>query len=147
MVNFMTIDNNRHSNQSNNTGRNNDSKLTILIADDDDDNRTMLKTLLEIWGYRVLEAKDGGEAFGFAEKARPDLILMDVRMPRFDGFETARRIRRSKKTVGVPIIFISGCAEKSYRNEAGDAGGNEYMVKPVDFGVLEKTLVKYLSGH
>ena len=143
----MTIENTGHSNQLNNIGRNNDSQPTILIADDDEDNRTMLRTLLELWNYRVLEAKDGGEALGLAERARLDLILMDVRMPRFDGIETARRIRRSKKTVGVPIIFLSGCAEKTYRNEAGEVGGNEYLVKPLDFEVLEKTLVKYLSGH
>lgn len=145
MLNFMTIDSTRPSNPFNDTGRSNAHKPAILIADDNDDSRAMLRTLLEIWGYRVLEAKDGGEALRYAEIMRPDLILMDVRMPLFDGFETARRIRSSERTGTMPIIFLSGCAEQNYRNEAGDAGGNEYLVKPLDFGELERTLFMYLT--
>jgi len=122
------------------------NKPMILIADDDEDNRTMLKILLEIWDYSVLEAKDGGEALSFAEKEHPDLILMDVRMPQLDGFETARRIRQSEKTGSVPIIFLSGFAETAFRNEAAAAGGNEYLIKPVDFGELETLLGRFLSA-
>ena len=145
MLSFTKMNDTEYSNYGTGDERHKRLKPTILIADDDDDNRAMLKVLLEIWDYNVLEAKDGREALGFAEKTCPDLILMDVRMPRFDGFETARRLRRSEKTRRVPIIFLSGCAENKYRKEAGAVGGNEYFIKPLDFGELERTIFKYLS--
>ena len=123
----------------------NDQMPAVLIVEDDEDSRQMLKILLEIWKYRVLEAKDGLEAVSVAESARPDLILMDVKLPKFDGFETTRRLRQSEIIDGVPIIFLSGCAEEIYRRAADAVGGNEYLVKPLDFQLLEITLNKYIS--
>jgi CheY-like chemotaxis protein len=116
----------------------------VLIVDDDDDSRLMLKLLLETWKYRVIEAKDGIEAINIAENSCPDLILMDVRMPRLDGFGVTFRIRQSTKIESVPIIFLSGCAEASYRQTASAVGGNEYLVKPLDFEELETTVGKYI---
>lgn len=104
----------------------------------------MLKFLLETWSYRVIEAKDGMEAVSIAEKEYPDLILMDVKLPHFDGFDVTRRIRQSAKTGDVPIFFLSGYAEAVYRNEATAAGGNEYLVKPLNFEELENTLGGYI---
>jgi DNA-binding response OmpR family regulator len=123
----------------------NDLALTILIADDDDDSRNMLKILLKLWNYKVVEAKDGSEAVSLAKEMRPDLILMDVRMPQLDGFETARRIRQSEEVNGVPIIFLSACAELAFYNRAIESGGDDYLIKPLDFDLLEKTLDQYLS--
>lgn len=120
------------------------SPPVILIADDDDDSRLMLKFLLESWNYLVIEAVNGAEAFCIAETEKPDLILMDVRMPDLDGFETARKIRESGNMDGVPIIFLSGCAEQFYRDRTKEAGGNDYLVKPLDFDRLANTLGKYL---
>lgn len=116
----------------------------VLVADDDDDNRIMLRFLLESWNYKVLEAKDGSEALSITETERPDLILMDVRMPRFDGFETARQIRRLPETERLPIIFISGCAQTTYRESAAEVGGNDYLIKPLNFDHLKDTLAKYI---
>jgi CheY-like chemotaxis protein len=116
----------------------------ILIVENDEDNRTMLKFLLEMWKYRVLEADDGIEALIIAEQERPDLILMDVRLPGLDGFDATRQIRKSEKIQSVPVIFLSGCAEASSRNAANDAGGNEYLVKPINFQELQYTLGKYI---
>lgn len=117
----------------------------ILIADDDEDSREMLRFLLESWSYRVLEAKDGKEAVRLTKTRKPNLILMDVKMPDLDGFETARAIRESSDIDGVPIIFLSGCAEKIYRRRASEAGGDGYLVKPLDFEKLEKMLGKYIQ--
>jgi CheY-like chemotaxis protein len=117
----------------------------ILVVDDDVDNRQMLRCLLEIWRFSVVEAENGAEAAGIAEELRPDLILMDVRMPLIDGFDAARLIRGSTKAFDVPILFLSGCAEDSYREAADAAGANEYLIKPLDFRELEKTVAKYLS--
>ncbi len=116
----------------------------ILIVDDDEDNRSMLKLLLEIWKYRVIEAANGLEAITIAENTRPDLILMDVKLPLLDGFSATVELRHSEKIENVPVIFLSACAEAIYKQKASDAGGNEYLTKPLDFEELEKTLGKYI---
>lgn len=118
----------------------------ILIVEDDEDSRLMLRLLLEMWRYGVIEAKDGVEAVSLAEKQQPDLILMDVKLPLLDGFATTRRIRASTAIDGVPIVFLSGCAEDEYRRAAFAAGGNEYLIKPLDFEQLEGTLGKYIPA-
>lgn len=117
----------------------------ILIVDDDEDSRLMLNFLLETWDYLVVEAKDGIEAVNLAERERPDLILMDVKLPCLDGFEVTRRIRQSEQTGGIPIVFLSGCAEPHYRRAATEVGDNDYLVKPLDFDKLQNTLVKYID--
>lgn len=126
-------------------GRDSETNPTVLIVDDDDDSRLMLRTLLEIWKYRVVEAADGGEAISVAVDSHPDLILMDVKLPDLDGFVVTQKIRQSAKIESVPIIFLSGCAETIYRQKASAVGGSEYLVKPLNFEELEHTLGKYIS--
>jgi CheY-like chemotaxis protein len=122
-----------------------DEKLpTVLVVDDNDDSREILKILLEMWNFKVVEAANGDEAIKRAENVFPDVILMDVRMPDLSGFEVTRHLRQSAKTADVPIIFLSGCAEENYKKQASAVGGNEYLVKPIDFQELEATLGKYL---
>ncbi len=70
---------------------------------------------------------------------------MDVKLPRLDGFDETRRIRQSEQTGGIPIVFLSGCAEASYRRAAIEVGGNDYLVKPLDFDKLQNTLGKYID--
>ncbi|MGI8556557.1 MAG: response regulator [Pyrinomonadaceae bacterium] len=116
----------------------------ILIIEDDEDSRLMLKLLLEMWKYQVVEATDGWEAVRLAETLRFDLILTDVKLPQLDGFETTRRLRESENTNRVPIIILSGCAEDNYRRTARAVGADDYLVKPINFELLENTLKKYL---
>lgn len=118
---------------------------TVLIVEDDEDNRLMLKIMLEMWKYRVLEAENGEEAVESARAHRPDLILMDLKMQLLSGLEATRQIRRSAEIGGVPIVFVSGCAEPGFRRAALDAGGNEYLVKPIVFESLEKVLAEYIG--
>ena len=118
----------------------------ILIVEDDADSRLMLKLLLEMWNYRVHEATCGADAIRIAAKESLALILMDIKMPHLDGFETTRRIRQSPKSANVPVIFLSGCAEEIHRRTAFAVGGNEYLVKPLDFEKLEKTLNSYVGA-
>ena len=120
---------------------------TVLIVEDDEDNRLMLKIMLEMWNYRVIEAENGEEAVNSAHENRPDLILMDLKMQLLSGLEATRRIRRSKEIGGVPIIFVSGCAEAGFRRAALDAGGNEYLVKPIIFENLENVLSEYIDDR
>lgn len=123
------------------------SPPTVLIVEDDEDNRLMLKIMLEMWNYRVLEAEDGEEAVNSARINRPDLILMDLKMQLLSGLEATRQIRRSAEIGDVPIIFVSGCGEAGFRRAALDAGGNDYLVKPIVFEHLEGVLAEYLGAR
>lgn len=118
---------------------------TVLIVEDDEDNRLMLKIMLEMWKYRVLEAENGEQAVESARAHRPDLILMDLKMQLLSGLEATRQIRRSAEIGGVPIVFVSGCAEPGFRRAALDAGGNEYLVKPIIFENLQTVLAEYIG--
>jgi len=117
----------------------------ILLVEDDVDTRVMLRYLLDMWNYCVIEAEDGEEGVRLAESERPDLVLMDVKLPGIDGFVATRQIRQLENNRDVPIVFLSGCAEARYRAEGFAAGGNDYLVKPIDFNQLETALDKYIG--
>ena len=120
-------------------------KPLILVVEESADNREMFRCLLEMWNYRVLEAADAAEALKIATKTPPDLILMDVRPPHFDGFETTRRLRETETNSRVPIVILSAYAEKITRPAALTAGADEYLAKPLDFDLLEIVIEKHIS--
>lgn len=115
----------------------------VLVADDHEDTRLLFRTLLEFRGYSVIEAADGEETVRTAERARPDLILMDGGLPRLSGVDATRRIRTADHIRHVPIVFVSGHAGAAFRALAREAGCNEFLVKPVDLAELEDVLKKY----
>jgi len=96
-------------------------------------------------GCAVVEAADGEESVRLAESARPDLILMDGSLPRLDGLDATRRIRQLDGRGRVPIFFISGHAEPSFRAVAREAGCDEYLVKPFGVERLNGLLERYLD--
>ena len=102
----------------------------VLVVEDHDDTRFMLTCLLEIRGYRVVVAEDGETAVRMAEQTRPDLILMDASLPGLDGLAATRRIRETPALAHVPIIFLSGHAEDTFRAVALETGGDDYLIKP-----------------
>lgn len=111
-------------------------KATILIVDDVDDIRIGLRLLLEKHGYKVLEAQDGREAEKVAKAEQPDLILMDLFMPKHDGFTSAREIHRTAELQDVPIIAISAYGdlgiEPQLRQDANLSGFAGYVAKPFE---------------
>src|SRR5437868_4801216 len=117
----------------------------VLVADDDPDTRLLFRTVLEMRGYCVIEAADGEETVGAAERARPDLILMDGSLPRLSGLEAARQIRRSGHIGRVPIVFISGHDGAAFIALAREAGRDECLVKPVGLALLEDVLENIVS--
>jgi CheY-like chemotaxis protein len=117
----------------------------ILLVEDNTDSCTMLRTLLELWSYRVIEAHNGEEAIRLAQSEAPNLILMDVAIPLVDGLEATRRIREFATADAMPVVFISGYAQTGFRLSALASGGNDYLVKPVDFKKLETLLGKYIK--
>ena len=110
----------------------NGQRRCILIAEDHDDTRELLRTFFELEGFIVIEAVDGQSAIDLALGKEPDLILIDLTLPIVDGISATREIRRNRLVSPVPIIFLSGRAEPIRRNEAVEAGCNDYLIKPIN---------------
>jgi diguanylate cyclase (GGDEF)-like protein len=110
--------------------------MNILIVDDSPTIRAALKSLLERMGHTVVEADDGKEALQMYRQNRPGLVLIDVVMPVMDGYEAARHMRETSAEEWVPIIFLSSKEADQDLNRAIEAGGDDYLVKPVSFVVL-----------
>ena len=117
----------------------------VLIAEDDDDIRLMMKMLLELRGYRTAEAANGQEAVETAERERPDLILVDLQLPRLNGFAVTRFVRQHDELRRVPIVVVSGHDPARHLNLALAAGCNAYLQKPIDFDQLDDLLVGLLQ--
>ena len=118
--------------------------LKILVAEDDADIRLMMKMLLGMKGYRVVEARDGQETVDVAQSERPDLILMDLQLPRLNGFAVARFVRQTDSICDVPIVVVSAHDPSKHCQLALAAGCNAYVQKPIDFDHLEELIVNLL---
>ena len=108
-----------------------DGAPVVLIVDDVPDNVAVLHDALDEAGYTVLVALDGESALARAAQALPDVILLDAVMPGLDGFEVARRLKADPLTQAIPIIFMTGLTETEHLVAALDAGGADYVTKPV----------------
>ncbi len=116
----------------------------ILVVEEDADTRLMLKYLLEIWNYQVLEAENDDEAFQTAIHYRPDLILMSINEGKTERLAASRRMREIPSLEQAVIVFVSAYSDEKTRAAALAAGGDDYLVKPIDFGLLEKRLENHL---
>jgi adenylate cyclase len=108
----------------------------LLVADDNETNRDILVTRLGSHGYQLLQAADGEEALACAREQHPDLILLDVMMPKLDGFEVCRRVKSDATLPFTPIILVTAKADSSDVVAGLDAGADEYLTKPIDQGAL-----------
>ena len=117
----------------------------ILYIEDHPAQRDIMAQMLELSGYEVAVASDGVEGVDKARSWSPDLILMDLRMPRMDGFEAIRELRKNPHTVGIPIIAISAWASAKHKERAMDAGADEHFTKPVDLSRLLETIEGFLN--
>jgi DNA-binding response OmpR family regulator len=127
--------------------REGDGPPRVLVVEDHDDIRSMLRTMLELSGYGVLEAADGEQGVSVAERERPGLILMDASLPRLDGLAATRRIRALAALEGVPVVFLSGHAQPDFRAAALSCGGDDFLIKPVAYAELTNVLEKYLGPN
>jgi CheY-like chemotaxis protein len=109
---------------------------TVLVVEDYADSRFMMARLLEMSGYRVLEASNGREAVAVAEGECPDVVLMDLQMPVLDGFTATSIIRRIESTCRVPVIAVSAQSTEDYIAAARRVGCDHFVPKPVDFDLL-----------
>ena len=119
-------------------------KKLFLVVEDFEDSRFMMRRLLEMAGYQVLEASDGEQAVRLASEKRPALILMDLSLPKLDGLAATREIRKRKVLRKVPIVAVSAHDSPQTRAEALAAGCNEYVTKPIDFDNLNEVLKRLL---
>lgn len=119
----------------------------ILVVDDYDDGRLMLKRLLELKGFRVSEAANGEEAIESARRECPDLIVMDLNMPRMDGLTAARKIRECKELCAdVPMVALTAYHTYGMKEAAEEAGCDAYVAKPLDEAQFDRTLRRLLPG-
>ncbi|MGB8508224.1 MAG: response regulator [Pyrinomonadaceae bacterium] len=117
----------------------------VLVVEDFEDNRFMMRRLLEMSGYQVLEAVNGQEAVEMAHEKAPDIILMDLSLPKLDGLAATRRIREHDGLKKVPIIAVSAHDTADFHADALAAGCNEYVTKPIDFDQLITLLDKLVE--
>ncbi len=119
----------------------------ILIVEDDELNRDSLRRLLRRRGYDILLAVDGEKALAVARAERPDVILMDMRLPGIDGWEATRRLKADPATRAIPIIALTAHAMASDRAEALAAGCDDHDTKPIDLDRLLPKIEALLASH
>ncbi|HSP71796.1 MAG TPA: response regulator [Gaiellaceae bacterium] len=102
----------------------------ILVADDDEDILALVSLRLRRLGYRVVQATDGEEALAQVAQERPALVILDLMMPRVDGYEVMRRLRAAPETVSLPVILLSARARSADAAAGLDAGADAYLSKP-----------------
>ena len=119
----------------------------VLYIEDHPAQRDILAQMLELNGFEVSVASDGVEGVEKTRAWLPDLILMDLRMPRMDGFEAIKIIRSEEETAHIPIIAISAWASAKHKERALAAGANEHFTKPVDLNRLLTTIGRYLKDE
>ncbi len=122
-----------------------EQKPAIMVVDDSITVRRVTQRLLEREGYRVMLAKDGVDALEQIEESRPDLMLVDIEMPRMDGFDLTRELRSREATRGIPIIMITSRTADKHRNVALGLGVNAYFGKPYQEPVLLAAIESLLN--
>lgn len=117
----------------------------ILVVDDDAVNRDIIKTRLEAAGYEVAEAANGEEGVNLAQKLPPDLIILDVMMPKVDGLLACRILKSNEKTKGIPIIMLTARSQQLEELRGWESGADEYLTKPCDHQHLLEVVSQFLS--
>lgn len=115
------------------------SKL-LLVIDDDPVERTILERVLVGAGYRVMTAADGQAGLAAARSGRPDLVLLDVMMPRLNGYQTCRALKRDPTLARCPILMLTAKDETTDRFWAGEVGADAFLTKPADIPLLLQTV-------
>lgn len=119
---------------------------TILIVEDNAPNRKLIEAVLRPHGYRLLLAGDGVEAVEVAQREIPDLILMDLRLPRMSGYDATRKLKSIPETARIPIVALTAYVMLEDRQEALDAGCDGYIAKPINTRAFPVHLQRYLDG-
>lgn len=118
----------------------------MLLVEDNEDNRIIYSTVLRHTGFQVVEAHDGEEAVALARSVLPDLILMDISIPKIDGWEATRILRSDPATRDIPIIALTAHALADDRERAATGGFTSYLAKPVEPRAVVAEVRRCLDG-
>ena len=121
-------------------------KKSVLVVDDEWRTREMLRMFLEMEGYEVFEAEDGIDAIEKAQLYNPDVMILDVMMPRMDGITACKELRSDETTGNLPIIMLSGKTQEQAIREGLEAGATAYMTKPMSHKELLGNIHAAISG-
>jgi CheY-like chemotaxis protein len=116
----------------------------ILVADDNDASRELIREVLEMSGYDVIEAADGRDAVTMVRESPPDLVLVDIQMPRLDGYGVLRELRADPLLAGLPVVALTAYAMQGDRERALDAGFDDYITKPLEVAALRRQIKRFL---
>lgn len=119
----------------------------ILVIEDHAPNATLVVDLLSFYGFRVSWAQDGEKGLEMLKIDRPDLILMDIQMPKMDGYALTRQLKADDETKAIPIVALTACAMVGDAERALAAGCDGYLTKPVNTRELPKTVKRFLQGE
>jgi CheY-like chemotaxis protein len=122
-----------------------DNSKTVLLVEDNEDNRIVYSTILQHFGYRVMEALNGEEGIAKARAEKPDLILMDISIPIIDGWEATQVLKRDPDTKHIPIIALTAHALASDREKAMEVGCDSYLAKPCEPKAVVSEVQKFLG--
>jgi len=118
---------------------------TVLLVEDNEDNRIVYSTILQHFGYVVMEALNGAEGISKARAERPDLILMDISIPVIDGWEATQVLKRDPETRAIPIIALTAHALASDREKAMEVGCDSYLAKPCEPKAVVSEVEKFIG--
>jgi len=122
-------------------------KHKVLIVEDNPMNMRLIEMILKSDDYLLLKAIDGEEALTIATIDHPDLVLMDIRLPKLNGLEVARRLKQNAQLSHIPIIALTAHAMKGDEEKAFEAGCDNYVSKPIDTRQLPRLVASILSGQ
>ena len=120
---------------------------TVLVADDKEAGRELVRAAIETSGYRVIEAIDGVEALHLARECSPDLVILDLQMPRLDGFGVLAELRADPKLCRTPVVALTASAMPSDKSKVDSAGFDAYFSKPVRLSALRDEVAKFLRDN
>jgi two-component system, cell cycle response regulator DivK len=118
----------------------------ILVVEDNRDNMTLITDVLSSLDYHVVQAMDGEQGVEFATSEKPDLILMDLSLPRMDGWAATRSIKANPELKHIPIIALTAHAMVGDRERALEAGCDDYISKPINLQELATKLARYVGA-
>jgi CheY-like chemotaxis protein len=120
---------------------------TILVIEDNSLNMKLVKSLLKIGNYSVLEASDAETGIQLAKSHKPDLILMDIQLPGIDGLDATRRIKKDPELMKIPVLALTSHAMQGDKEKSIEAGCSGYITKPVDTRNFLSVIHGFLDGH
>ncbi len=120
------------------------TREAILVVEDNKVSRQLVETVLRPHGYHLLFAKNGQEAIEIATQKRPNLVLMDLKLPGMSGYETAEVLKSQPETADIPIVALTAHAVGSERQRAADAGCEGYIIKPINTRAFADQLKQYI---